>query len=185
MNRARYVFLVAGLVAAGVGARQVLRPSAAQVLADSTEPTSGVQVVGPSAALRMQRAGAVIFDARTRGRTIPGAQRGLPRNITAPPLVAAGSGEQAQRWASARGWRGVVRWLPSHLLEVRDYAGVAQIDPRAAWRQVGRGEIEIIDVSEADEWDAVRLPGSRRVSWAQIAGGDRSWVPRDKQIVFT
>lgn len=148
-------------------------------------PTSGAQVTGPTAMLSLQREGQAVFDARSGGRAIPGATRRFATRITSPPLVAARTQEEAERWARARGWSGLVRWVPGSLLEVRTYKSVAQMTARQAWKKAQSGEVAIIDVSEAGEWDALRVPGSRRVDWSRIIAGDRSWVPRNQAIVFT
>lgn len=148
-------------------------------------PSSGVQVVGPSAMLTMQRQGRIIFDARPSGRAIPGASRSFPARIYSAPLIVSRSQDEAQRWAARRGWSGLVSWVPAALLETRAQAGVLQMSPREAWRKARRGQVAIIDVSEPGEWSVGHASGSRRVDWRRIIAGDRSWVPKGRALVFT
>lgn len=148
-------------------------------------PSSGVQVVGPTAMLSLQREGQIVFDARSNGRAIPQAKRHFPASICVPPLVVASGQDEAQRWAQLRGWSGLVRWVPASLLEVRTYPGVAQMSAHEAWKQAQSGAVQIIDVSEAGEWDALRVPKSKRVDWSRIIAGDRSWLLPNQAVVFT
>ena len=182
MTRRSRKYLLLAVPLAALCAARLLAPAAPLALA---MPTSGVQVTGPTAMLSLQREGQPVFDARSGGRAIPGAARRFAGRITSPPLVAARGQDEAARWAKSRNWSGLVRWVPASLLEVRAHKGVAQMSAQEAWRQARSGAVAIIDVSEAGEWDALRVPGSRRVDWSRILSGDRSWVPQNKALVFT
>jgi rhodanese-related sulfurtransferase len=46
-----------------------------------------------------------------------------------------------------------------------------------------RGEIELIDVREPEEWDAGRIAGSRHVQLTELSAQADS-LPRDRPIVF-
>lgn len=180
-RRARKYLLLAAPFAVLCAARW-MAPSTPVALAT---PASGVQVIGPTAMLSLQREGQIVFDARSNGRAIPRAKRRFPVSICAPPIVAARGQDEAQRWAQSRGWSGLVRWVPASLLEVRTYPGVAQMSAREAWKRAQSGAVQIIDVSEAGEWDALRVPKSKRVDWSRIIAGDRSWLPPNQAVVFT
>ena len=46
-----------------------------------------------------------------------------------------------------------------------------------------RGEIELVDVREPEEWDAGRIAGSRHVQLTELSAQAAS-LPRDRPIVF-
>lgn len=141
-------------------------------------------VIGPSAMLEWQRRGGLVFDLRRSGRfvshTIKVGASNVPRNVPRdrPVLVIAPSRQDALR-CSPR-----ALWVPARLLEIPLRQDVRQLSPQQAFERARRGEIEIVDVSEAQEWAWERLPFGRRVDWRRVLSRDRSWISRGKPVVF-
>jgi rhodanese-related sulfurtransferase len=59
----------------------------------------------------------------------------------------------------------------------------ADFTPREVASLHGRGEVELIDVREPEEWQSGRIAGSRHVQLTELPGQADS-LPRDRPIVF-
>jgi hypothetical protein len=151
-------------------------------------PPGGVQIAGPSVLLRLQREGAPVFDLRPAGRPMPGVARLTPARAATlatgrlpragHPVAVLGdtpaAAQLARQLAGPAGARPVYL-VPPHLLEYRVLPDVPQLTPRQL--QARLGQVRVLDVSEADEFAAVRIPGSRHVAYETIQAGDRSALP--------
>jgi rhodanese-related sulfurtransferase len=58
------------------------------------------------------------------------------------------------------------------------------MSPSEVLERARRGEVEVLDVSEAHEWSWERLPIGGRVDWTRVLSRDRSWIPEGKTLVF-
>jgi rhodanese-related sulfurtransferase len=57
------------------------------------------------------------------------------------------------------------------------------LTPQQVQEMLDRGEIELIDVREAYEWEAGRIAGARHIELERLASQAET-VPRDRTIVF-
>lgn len=185
-------FLAAGtfcvILAALIAARSTFSGAAARARG-SLQP----QIVGPSVLLRLQSEGAVVLDLRSSGRPVPGAWRGavddLARHSAARRVVLLGDESKVEKIApklAARGDVGAIFYVLPWMLESRKLPDVAQLSPAQLHALLGRknANVQVLDVSEADEFIESRVPGSRRVAYAAVQTGERP-APHNAAIVFT
>jgi hydroxyacylglutathione hydrolase/adenylyltransferase/sulfurtransferase len=57
------------------------------------------------------------------------------------------------------------------------------LEPEEVRERLGRGEIELVDVREAYEWEAGRIAGARHIELERLAGRADE-LPRDRPVVF-
>jgi rhodanese-related sulfurtransferase len=58
-----------------------------------------------------------------------------------------------------------------------------ELSPEEVRRRLDRGEVELIDVREAYEWDAGRIPRARHVELERLASQAQT-LGRDRPVVF-
>jgi hypothetical protein len=151
-------------------------------------PTQNAQavVVGPAVLLRLQREGVAVWDLRTRGRRFPGAQRanyaalsGLLRQTPGVALLV----DDAQLSGTAALAAAAAPYLiPASRLEAHVWRDVPQLTPQ---QLQARTDVDVWDVSELEEWQYGRVPGSRHLPFAHLLRGERQMLNRRRALVFT
>jgi rhodanese-related sulfurtransferase len=56
---------------------------------------------------------------------------------------------------------------------------IHQLTPQKAHDLILRGELDVVDVRETNEWTGGHLPGARHVPLGQLRASPRSALPRD------
>lgn len=143
-----------------------------------------IQTVGASVMLRCQREGAPVYDFRTRGQVIPGAQRvGFNSKIKpARETVLIGDGARVIRIANhitTHNTNARVYLVPSHAADAYpDFAGVRQIAPRKAWALMQKPSVRVFDFAEAEEFEFARVTKSTRIAWTRVLRDDFSTLEK-------
>jgi hypothetical protein len=172
-----------GCLAVGLGTWALARPSTTE----APSPNHQVQVVGPLVLLRLQREGHAIFDLRSQGRAIPGISKATSQQVQnwarskRPFTIVAddhAAPHVAKRFASSLAYL-----VPASRLETTSWAGVKQWIPQQLSPRLA--QVQIWDVSEADEFQQSHLPRSRHLPIQAILAGERHRFSKNKAIVFT
>jgi rhodanese-related sulfurtransferase len=54
---------------------------------------------------------------------------------------------------------------------------VVNVTPQRAWELISKGEVEVIDVRDAGEWEKGHIPGARLMPLAQVRSGAGEALP--------
>jgi rhodanese-related sulfurtransferase len=54
---------------------------------------------------------------------------------------------------------------------------VVNVTPQRAWELISKGEVEVVDVREAAEWEQGHVPGARVMPLASVRSGGRKNLP--------
>ncbi len=149
----------------------------------ASETTPEFEIVGPSVLMNREREGAIqIFDLRAQGRRVPGASKNLAAPLENTPIFALGDESTARKWAKKRGLK-TVFIVPPHLIEFEAIRDVPQIAPRAALEKVARQSWPLFDISEAFEFEASRLPRSKRLDFGDFRSGNLHQLPKNRPFI--
>jgi rhodanese-related sulfurtransferase len=161
----------------------LLLPFSAEHQMSTPLPPDGLQVVGPSVLMNQARQGPVaIVDLRAHGRNVPGATRNWIAPIAPGQVVfALGSIETAQQWATKRGLT-TLQVVPPVMIEFENMKGVPQIEPVEARSKSQKGW-PLFDISEGFEFEAERLPGSRRLDYGEFQRGKWDALPKQGPFI--
>ncbi|HSP13988.1 MAG TPA: rhodanese-like domain-containing protein [Thermoanaerobaculia bacterium] len=70
---------------------------------------------------------------------------------------------------------------PQHVQDAA-HAAVPRISPEELRQKIGKGEVTVIDVRDADAYLAAHIPGSLHIPFGRIEG-EIPYLPREKPIV--
>jgi rhodanese-related sulfurtransferase len=59
---------------------------------------------------------------------------------------------------------------------------VVNVTPRQAWELIEKGEVTVVDVRDAHEWDRGHIPGALLVPLAQVRANPRKHLPAGRVL---